>query len=112
MDAVNESKKEEKLEIQQEEPVNNEYIDKDARTVFVSNIHPQVTESDLDKLFSPFGNLISIDLLRVENNPLNKGRCFLEYSTPEEAQTAVKSSNGILEFKGKIMQTHYGLTSI
>lgn len=47
--------------------------------------------------------------MRVEGLAYNKGRCFVEYSTRNEAETASEAVNGKLDFKGKILMTHCGI---
>ena len=41
--------------------------------------------------------------MRVEGLAYNKGRCFVEYSTREEALLAAEAVNGKVEFKGKLI---------
>ncbi len=80
------------------------------RTLFLSNLHPEVTESDLEKVFSPFGTLIAVELLRAEGiTAYNKGRCFLHFSTHEEAQTACTAVNGRQVLKGKLIKASLGV---
>jgi RNA recognition motif-containing protein len=80
------------------------------RTLFLSNLHPEVTEADLEKVFSPFGNLASVELLRAEGiTAYNKGRCFLYFETPEAAQTACTSVNGRQVLKGKLLKASLGV---
>jgi RNA recognition motif-containing protein len=57
-----------------------EEVDIEDRTLFLSNLHPEVTESDLEKIFSSFGNITAVELLRAEGiTAYNKGRCFLYF---------------------------------
>ncbi len=64
-----------------------------------------MTESDLDILFSPFGTLQSLELLRPEGGitTFNKGRAFIYFSTPLEATTACQAVHGLKTLKGKIL---------
>ena len=47
--------------------------------------------------------------MRVEGLSFNKGRCFVEFSTREEALAAQLAVNGIVPFKGKLLLVQCGV---
>eukprot|EP00347_Sterkiella_histriomuscorum_P017177 403350374 len=84
--------------------------EKDRRTIFVSNINERATEDDLAIIFSDYGIIKNIDLLRADGSSYNKGRGFIEFETPEQAQIAVEQVNEKIELKGKILMALLGIT--
>ena len=64
--------------------------------LFVGGLHSRIQEVHLSKLFSPYGEVVSIKI--VTNNPYgsgklttteSKGYAFVEYTTVEEARLAI-----------------------
>ena len=64
--------------------------------LFVGGLHSRIQEVHLSKLFSPYGEIVSIKI--VTNNPYgsgqlttteSKGYAFVEYTTVEEARLAI-----------------------
>eukprot|EP01138_Halocafeteria_seosinensis_P011183 gb/GECG01011422.1/.p1 GENE.gb/GECG01011422.1/~~gb/GECG01011422.1/.p1 ORF type:complete len:487 (+),score=89.35 gb/GECG01011422.1/:1-1461(+) len=71
-------------------------VAKDAlrRRIYVGNIYYEIREPELRSVFQPFGNITAVEM---SNDPLtgkHKGYCFLEYDTPEAAETAISVMNG------------------
>lgn len=62
--------------------------------LYVGNLSYEVTESELNELFAPFGAVESAKIItdRYTGNP--KGFGFVEMSTREEANKAIKELNG------------------
>jgi len=50
-------------------------------------------ENDLKEIFSPFGEVINLQLCRDEITRINKGYAFIEYKTPKQANDAMTSMN-------------------
>ena len=68
--------------------------------LFVGGLHSRIQDVHLSKLFSPYGEVVSIKI--VTNNPYgsgklttteSKGYAFVEYTTVEEARLAISRLN-------------------
>lgn len=68
--------------------------------IHVSNLHPNLIESDVQRLFFPYGEIDSVKLLRDKWTNRSHGHAFVEMPVPKEAAKAVISLNG-MEVKGK-----------
>ncbi|RWW18878.1 hypothetical protein BHE74_00029009 [Ensete ventricosum] len=65
--------------------------------IYVGNIDQRVPESNVIKMFSPFGKIISEDFLWHTRGPRRgepRGYAFIQYSTKEEALSAKAKMNG------------------
>jgi polyadenylate-binding protein len=61
--------------------------------IFIKNIDASVTSRDLLDTFSQFGNILSCKVATTEDGK-SKGFGFVQYQTLEEAEKAVKCTNG------------------
>ncbi|MDQ3279657.1 MAG: RNA-binding protein [Bacteroidota bacterium] len=68
--------------------------------IHVSNLDTNLIESDILRLFSHFGEVDSVRLMRDKLNNRSLGRAFVEMPVPKEATQAVISLKG-KEVKGK-----------
>jgi polyadenylate-binding protein len=64
-----------------------------AGNIFIKNIDASVTSRDLLDTFSQFGNILSCKVASSDDGK-SKGFGFVQYQTREEAERAVKSTNG------------------
>ena len=64
-----------------------------AGNIFIKNIDASVTSRDLLDTFSQFGNILSCKVASSDDGK-SKGFGFVQYQTKEEAERAVKSTNG------------------
>lgn len=62
--------------------------------LYVANLGPQVTEEQLDAMFSPYGNIVTLTILRNMDTQISKGTGFVRYNDKEEAQAAMTTLNG------------------
>jgi len=62
--------------------------------VFVSNLHEEISEEDMQDNFSDFGNIKNIHLNRDRQTGYVKGYALIEYEQLEEAKAAIKTMNG------------------
>lgn len=69
-------------------------------TIEVSNLHLNVIESDLKKLFAPYGEISTIELLRDKISNRSRCRAFIEMQIDKEGLQAMKSLDGT-EIMGK-----------
>ncbi len=68
--------------------------------IFVGNLTNDVTEEDLTNLFSEFGQVKSVKIIRDMFTQQTKGFGFVEMPGLSEAQKAINDIN-TKEFKGK-----------
>ena len=68
--------------------------------IYVGNLSPDVTEEDLNNLFSKYGNVTSVKIIKDIYSHASKGFGFLELAQNSEAQTAINELNA-KELKGK-----------
>ena len=68
--------------------------------IHVSNLHSNMIESDVQRLFSRFGEVDAVRLMRDKLNNRSLGRAFVGMPVPKEAAQAIVSLNGS-EVKGK-----------
>lgn len=61
--------------------------------IFVKNLHKSVSEEELRKIFSKFGNITSC-VLSVDEEGKSKGFGFVNYENHQEAARAVEEING------------------
>jgi RNA recognition motif-containing protein len=64
-----------------------------ARKLYVGNLPYSVTEQDLQGLFAPAGTVDSVNVMRDMATGRARGFAFVEMSTEEEAQAAVRMLN-------------------
>jgi RNA recognition motif-containing protein len=68
--------------------------------IFVGNLSNEVSEDDLDTLFSEHGSVSNITIVRDSSNQMSRGFGFVEMVRKVEAKKALKNLNEF-EFKGK-----------
>jgi RNA recognition motif-containing protein len=62
--------------------------------IFVGNLAEEVSENDLREVFEKFGQVESVNILKDRFSGKSKGFGFLEMPSKDEAQTAIKETNG------------------
>lgn len=60
----------------------------------ITNLHLNVTETDLRRLFTPFGEIASIEIVRDRLNNRSKGKAIIKMPVEKEAKQATLSLNG------------------
>ncbi|HEU4469938.1 MAG TPA: RNA-binding protein [Flavisolibacter sp.] len=68
----------------------------------ISNLSLDVLEYDLQRLFAPFGEIRSVDLVRDKLNNRSRGRAFIDMPVEKEGLKAQAALNGSL-LKGKLI---------
>jgi RNA recognition motif-containing protein len=68
--------------------------------IFVGNLSKDVTEEDLQGLFSEFGNIRSVKVIKDLFSGESRGFAFVEIPANDEAQKAINELN-TRELKGK-----------
>jgi CUG-BP- and ETR3-like factor len=62
--------------------------------LFVFHLPPEMNDSDLASLFSPYGNVLSCKIVSDEESNRSKGYGFVNYQTVEEAMRAIDGLHG------------------
>ena len=65
-----------------------------ANKLFVGSLSYTVTDDQLNDAFAPFGTVVSAKVIMDRETGRSKGFGFVEMSTDEEAQAAVKGLDG------------------
>jgi RNA recognition motif-containing protein len=65
-----------------------------AAKLFVGSLAYTITDEDLKQLFAECGNVVSAKVIIDRDTNQSKGFGFVEMSTEEEAQTAIKQLHG------------------
>lgn len=60
----------------------------------INNIHQNIIESDLRRLFAPFGEVISVELVRDSRNYRPTGRAFVNMPVNKQAEEAILTLHG------------------
>ncbi|BAT91892.1 Organelle RRM domain-containing protein [Vigna angularis] len=64
------------------------------RKLIVTRLSFYITQDKLQKLFAPFGQLASVNLVFDPRTKRPKGYGFVSYNTEIEAEKALKAMNG------------------
>jgi cold-inducible RNA-binding protein len=71
--------------------------------IFISNISFKVKEQSLSELFSQYGEVKSVRIIKDRETRRSKGYGFVEMSNDQEAQAAVNALNGTEHFERNII---------
>jgi RNA recognition motif-containing protein len=71
--------------------------------IFVSNISFKVKEQSLSELFSQYGEVVSVRIIKDKESRRSKGYGFVEMSNDDEANAAINALNGIEHFERNIV---------
>ena len=71
--------------------------------IFVSNISFKVKEHSLSELFSPYGEVTSVRIIKDKETRRSKGYGFVEMPNDAEGQKAIDSLNGTEYFERSIL---------
>lgn len=62
----------------------------------ITNIHLNVIESDLRRLFTPFGEVRTVELVRDKWNNRSTGRAMVNMPVEKQARTAIITLHGTI----------------
>lgn len=65
-----------------------------AMKLYVGGLPYSVTNSDLEEMFKPFGDVVSAAVIQDRETNRSKGFGFVEFSDNAAGQTAMKEMNG------------------
>lgn len=68
--------------------------------IFVSNINFRAREEDLKQLFSQYGEVTSVKILKDRETNRSRGFGFVEMADDAGAQAAIAAINGV-DFQGR-----------
>lgn len=68
--------------------------------IHISNLNLSLIESDLQRLFVPYGEVKSVQLVRDKLNNRSRGRAFIDMPVEKEGQKAILDLDGV-EIMGK-----------
>jgi RNA recognition motif-containing protein len=69
----------------------------------ITNLNLNLIESDLQRLFTPFGEISSVCITRDKFSNRSKGSAFIDMPVGKEAENAITNLHGRL-FAGKIIK--------
>jgi len=71
--------------------------------IFISNISFKVKEQSLSELFSQFGEVVSVRIIKDKESRRSKGYGFVEMSNDDEANAAINALNGTEHYERNIV---------
>lgn len=95
---------------QQQQGLHQGYGESSDSTLFVFNLPPACDEPLLFSLFSPFGQVASVKVVRDPSTRMCKGFGFVSYARRDEAMLAVSQLNGSSLY-GKVLQVSFKKSS-
>lgn len=75
-------------------------------TLYVNNIHYSATREELEELFSEFGKVKCVDMIRDPDSDVFMGHCFIDMDSKELAELAIRKLNRF-DFKGKPLRVSF-----
>lgn len=69
--------------------------EQDTTNLYIANLPVFISETDLEKMFEPYGNVISTRILR-DNNGLSRGVGFARMESKEKCEQIIQAFNGKL----------------
>ena len=73
--------------------------------IYIGNCSYDVTEEQLRDLFTTYGEVDSVNVIRDRDTGRPRGFAFVEMSDPEAAKTAIESLNGT-ELDGRALKVN------
>lgn len=73
--------------------------------IFISNISFKVREDSLTELFSQYGEVISVRIIKDKETKRSKGYGFVEMKNDTEAMNAINTLNGTEHYERNIVVT-------
>jgi len=64
--------------------------------IYISNLSFKISDEQLNKVFAPFGNIVSARVVIDKFSSRSRGFGFVEMTDAQEAEKAIDSLNGTL----------------
>ncbi|XP_030635837.1 poly(U)-binding-splicing factor PUF60-B isoform X2 [Chanos chanos] len=77
--------------------------------IYVSSVHPDLSDEDIKSVFEAFGKIKGCALARDPTTGRHKGYCFIEYEKPQSALDAVSSMN-LFDLGGQYLRVGKAVT--
>lgn len=71
----------------------------------ISNLDLNLIEADLQRLFTPYGEITTVQIVRDHWNNRSSGRAVIDMPVEKEAQKAILSLNGAMLGRKNIVVT-------
>jgi RNA recognition motif-containing protein len=71
--------------------------------IYVYNLSYEVTESNLKSVFSTFGFVKSVNIIKEKQSQISKGFGYIDMPDRKSAKAAIKNLNG-MSFKNRIIK--------
>jgi RNA recognition motif-containing protein len=62
-------------------------------TIFIGNLSAQATEQQLEEIFTPFGNVVSVDIPREKYSRRAKGFAYVLMTNASDGERAIEKLN-------------------
>ncbi|XP_030041873.1 RNA-binding motif protein, X-linked 2 [Microcaecilia unicolor] len=98
------NKREAELGVQEKVSWHSEY--QDSAWIFLGGLPYELTEGDIICVFSQYGEIVNINLVRDKKTGKSKGFCFLCYEDQRSTVLAVDNFNGI-KIKGRTIRVDH-----
>jgi len=73
--------------------------------IYVGNLNYNLSEDELEKVFSSYGEVASVKIIRDKYTDQSKGFGFIEMASDADAQKAIDELNGT-EVKGRELRVN------
>ena len=73
--------------------------------IYVGNLNYNLSEEELEKVFTPYGEIASVKIIRDKYTDQSKGFGFVEMTNDADAQKAIEELNGT-EVKGRELRVN------
>jgi RNA recognition motif-containing protein len=73
--------------------------------IYVGNLNYNLSEDELEKVFTPYGEITSVKIIRDKYTDQSKGFGFVEMTNDADAQKAIDELNGT-EVKGRELRVN------
>jgi RNA recognition motif-containing protein len=70
--------------------------------IYIGNLQRDVTEDDIKAAFAPFGEVISVNIIKDKFSGQSRGFGFVEMKKNDEAEAAIRGLNGT-DLKGRAL---------
>jgi cold-inducible RNA-binding protein len=75
------------------------------KKIFVGNLPFRYTEDEVRSVFTPYGDILEIVVIKDRYTGQQKGFCFIEFKTQEAAQNALKMDGK--DFQGRTLRVSF-----